>query len=200
MPSQHHGIVTLLAENFGQEKVAIRSVFHIQVVFAPKQLHDVWINRHGEVKWRLFGQQQTIQGSPKNLIKSIKRHIFENTSLGEMQVALALSKSIVDAGNLSQIVNSDHYVLCDAGFKLGKSRISVIAIMGGRVEAFSEPIEAQSCCEAECLAIREAMRRYPDMTIYNDSQSSVNIIDNPKVIWIDRAITKAADIIANLRG
>ena len=109
-------LVELLGNEFGKENILVRSEFHIQVV-AGKKKHDVWLNRFGELKWRLSEARQTSHGSPGKLFHAIKQHSHLRTDLVEMQYALALSRSISQAGSLAAVNGITRGVFCDAGFK-----------------------------------------------------------------------------------
>jgi hypothetical protein len=193
----------MLAEAFGKERVFVRTEYHIQVSAGQgKQPHDIWVTKFGQIKWRLSGSRQTGGGGPRKLIDKIGGHRHETTDLANMQAAVELSRSINLAGELASQNNIKSGVFVDAGFKSGRARISVVAILGESVDAIAEPIEAPDINAAELIAVERALNKYPDpsLIIYSDSKSCVVSLSNPRVKWIPRDRNRTADRIANLRG
>lgn len=195
-------LVRELSDQYGGERVVIRTEYHIQAFPKPNVCHNIWINAPGEFKWRLFGQRQVTSGGKNKLLAEIRNYDRQKTDLGEMQQATELSRKILAAGRDAIAAGVTYAVFCDAGVKGDKARISVVAILGDRVEAFSEPVVANNSHEAEIHAIEAALEHYPDETlpIFNDAQGAVQKVDRTRVRWISRDQNTSADRIANLRG
>ena len=194
-------LIEKLGNEFGRENVLVHSEFHIQVV-SGKQKHDVWLTRFGELKWRLKGGRDTSRGSPEKLIDTIKQHNPLRTDLADMQFALALSRSINQAGALAAGHGLTRGVFCDAGFKDGKARGSVVKIDGEYVIANAFPVLADNIADAERQAIGRAMEWYQDditLLIYSDAKNVVDAMNCTRVKWIPREQNKPADNLANLR-
>lgn len=193
-------LVEILSAEFGKESVLLHSEFHIQVVSGTKK-HDVWLNKFGELKWKLAHSRQTVSGSPDRLIRRIQDYEPTKTDFANMQAAQQLCNVISRVGRQASNKGIRNGIFCDAGFKDGKARISIVAILNDRVEAFSDNIEADAIHTAERNAIEIALSKYTDPTlpIYSDSQSVVKAFGTDRIRWIPRDENRPADSLANLR-
>ena len=193
----------MLAAEFGKENVLVHSEYHIQLAISgTTKKHDIWLTKFGQLKWKLCHPRDTASGSPEKMIRRFKDYSPQHTDLAEMHSARDLCTAISRVSALAAKNQIERGVFCDAGFKGGRARISVVAILGERVEAVGLPVEAKDINEAETAAINYALTHYldADLVIYSDSQSVVNGLQNPRVKWIPRENNKPADSLANLRG
>lgn len=196
-------LVEILATEFGKENILVHSEYHVQVVVSgTTKKHDVWLNRFGQLKWKLSHSRDVSSGSHDKMLHRMRRHDVKKTDFAEMQNAQQLSNAIARVSRLASENHIQRGIFCDAGFKDGRARISIIAVLGDEVEAFSHPMEATSIDVAERAAIDRALAKYNDDTlcIYSDSQSVVQSFGSPRIRWIPRGQNRDADRLANLRG
>lgn len=204
-------IITALAERVGRESIAIRSPYHVQFKTAPDTIHDLWFSGDGFLKWRLHGKRAVAIGYLQELFRDLDNYRSDKTDLSEMRGAIELAQSVREAsrwiigvsGGLGVSGPIRNAIFCDAGFKNGKGRISVVAILEDVIDAHYEFVESNSSNEAEIQAIRWAKIRYAeiDCPIFSDSAVAVrHFRDCSRVQWISRKKNGAADRLANMRG
>ena len=188
-------VVKRLVEKFGSENVLIRSQFHIQVRDA-KGLNDIWINKHSQLKARIFGNSNIIENtSLQNIIQKLK--FTKRTDLQLMKDILDLAKVVKFTEQIA--LENEAVIFTDAGFKNGKARIAAVMVDRFEIEMKSKLIDIENICLAEIQAIQLGMSMHVGATIYNDNQSAVLKINDSRVKWICREENKAADTFGNLR-
>ncbi len=193
-------VIARLVENFGAPVVLVRSQYHVQVEVSMGRYHDVWLNDHGSIKWRLCGCRQTESGSVRRMVDRLNTFQPIHSDVEVMAAAVQLARDINGVSRAAAQAGIIQGVFCDAGYKDGRARIALIALLDeGRIEANVMPVEAADSQAAEEQAIQYALGRY-DMLVYSDCESAVLRINDPRVHWIDRRSNRTADSLANLRG
>ena len=187
-------VVSRLVEAFGTEYVIIRSEYHIQVK-TTKGNNDVWINKYGVLKAKLFGDRNIIDNCALAVIISkIKKQIVSHVE--KMREVLNLAKVVEKSERLAEI--NETLIFTDAGFKDGKAKIAAVLIIGTNVIMKSKIIEVSDITTAEIEAINFGLTLSDTITVYNDNQSAVKQCNNNRVQWISRE-SNFADSFGNLR-
>jgi ribonuclease HI len=194
----HARLVELLTQEFGKENVKVHNEFHMQVQLEGRK-HDVWLNRHGQLKWKLAHSRQPATGGFDRMIERFRGAARAKTDLDDMRAAQELCSTIARVSRIAASHRINRGIFCDAGYKNGKARISVILIDGETVEAKAFPVQANDVNAAEEQAILTALTLREDFTIYTDSRACVQKIDSPRVKWIPREQNRNADSLANMR-
>ncbi len=188
-------IVKRLVDVFGSENVLIRSQFHIQVRDS-RGLNDIWLNKFGQLKARIFGNSSIIEDtSLKNIIQRLKQ--LKKTDLQLMKDILDLAKVVKFTEQIAS--QNESVIFTDAGYKDGKARIAAVYVNGFEIEMKSKLIEIENIFLAEIQAIQLGMSMHINATIYNDNQTAVQKINDSRVKWICREENKVADKFGNLR-
>jgi hypothetical protein len=198
-------MLTELGNRYGQSNVVVHTEYHIQIL-RPGKPHDIWAGTKTGLKWRLAGQHDTQSGSPEKLLAKLADYDEKNTDFSKMQEAVYLSNLVGNVGVIAAREKITRAVFCDAGFKDGKSRIGLVRIDGEDVTAIRRGVtwdDIRTINDAECLAIEMGIELAnelgPDVPVFSDSQTAVNLAANPRVKWVPREKNKHADKIANLR-
>ncbi len=202
-------LVRLLRDNFGQDNVAVRSPHHIQVRLLPA-IHNLWIDSHNVVKYKLAGQagHAEISRSGKQLLQAISGHNHDATDLADMRKALELSELIKSAKKALPLAGVSRAVFVDAGLNERQAQIAVVEVSiesdGEHVRAESRPVVASDPNTAEKAAIDYAVTwSAPGVFIFCDNQSVVDRARDQygdRIRWLPRERNKIADGVANLRG
>lgn len=146
-------LIKKLVENFGKDNILIRSEFHIQVRNS-KGLNDIWINKFGGLKAKIFGNNKIIENATlQNIIKKFQSsiNVSNKTHLQLMIETLDLTKVVKCAEQIASQVGAIIYT--DAGFKSGKARIAAVYINETEIEMKSKVINVTSIGDAEKQAI-----------------------------------------------
>jgi hypothetical protein len=187
-------LVKRLAEVFG-DRVIVRSQYHVQIT-SSKGPHDIWISKIGYIKLKMAGDRETHeQVSLSFIVNHIKAEV--KTSVEKMQEMLDVAKFMNQCEKTAQTIGSA--IFTDSGFKDGKAKIAAIVVDGTNIDAKSRLIEVNCNSDAERQAIVLGLTMHATLTVYNDSLSVVNGIQNERVKWLPRTSNKAADSIGNLR-
>lgn len=191
-------LVKRLVENFGKDNILIRSEFHIQVRNS-KGLNDIWINKFGGLKAKIYGNNKIIESTTlQNIIKKFQSptEMSNKTHLQLMIETLDLTNVVKCAERIALQVGAIIYT--DAGFKSGKARIAAVYINETEIEMKSKVINVTSIGDAEKQAILLGLSMNESVTIYNDNKNVVNALNNNRVLWIPRK-ENIADAFGNMR-
>jgi len=195
-------LIRKLGERYG-DRVVINSEYHIQVD-SDKGLHDIWLNRHGEIKFKPAGNRNIIEHTSVEIIfKTIDS--MKKTHVESMQEMLDVAQFIGQCEQQADKIGNG--IFADAGFKDGKARIAAVMMLNGDIEAKATTVKADNIIHAEQIAIELALdlqREHSDiLTVYNDNQTACKNMQNKGydcVKWLSRKFTKAADKIGNMRS
>jgi hypothetical protein len=202
-------LVTLLRTEFGKGSILIRSPHHLQVK-REAQIHNVWIDSRGNVKFLLAGQagRAQIAESALELLKAIATHDSETSTLAEMQRALELPELIRSAKAAFPFAGLSRAVFVDAGIKGKTAQIGIVKVSieadGEHVRAESHPTAYGDSNEVERVAIEFALKwADADDVIFCDNQAAVvraQATCGDRVRWLPRHHNRVADGVANLRS
>jgi len=187
-------LVKKLTERYG-DRVVVRSQYHIQVT-SDKGNHDVWINKHGYIKFKRAGDRNVHEDIE---LSGIYRHIDRtgSTHIEKMQEMLDITKTIESAQHAAKTIGNG--VFTDAGWKEGKAKIAAIVIEGENIDAKVRVVSTKDINEAELYAIELGLSMNNQLTIYNDNKGVCEKHEDSRVQWLSRKHIKAVDKLGNMR-
>jgi hypothetical protein len=188
-------LIELLNSHFNG-RVKICTQYHIQID-SNKGPHDIYINKHHELKCKFAGEIVTQFLNPDQIIKKIQSYPYHKSQLDHMKESLDLAIFIKQSEKDAK--STGPAIFTDAGYKDGKARIAAIFINGTDINAISKLIPCVNSSTAEETAILLGCSMDPFATVYNDCLSTVTSYNVPRVKWLPRVQNKAADKISNLR-
>lgn len=193
-------LVKQLGERYG-DRVKVRSEYHVQVE-SDKGPHDIWLNRHGEMKFKPAGYRNVLEGVHINVIFK-KIDSTNKTHVESMKEMLNVAQFIGQCEKQAKKIGAG--VFTDAGFKGGTARIAAVMIVDGEVSAKARTIQTTDIIQAEKMSILLAIEELNpgELTIYNDNKAACKYWQDEgyeRVEWLSRQFTKAADKIGNMRS
>jgi hypothetical protein len=172
-----------LAELLGPYGVIIRTEYHFQIPIQAGQFHDIWRNREGTVKIKMFGNSEVITIKDKqHLLTKLAKY---KKSDSELSCLLVLKYE-----------GTPNTIHVDASWKDGHAQIVVIKFLMDGFESRVKRIKTKDVVSAEREAVMLAKEIYGyEETIYTDCQQLESIRN---VKWISREKNKAADKLSRI--
>lgn len=192
-------LVALLARELGGDSVIVRNEYHAQVKAGDKH-HNIYMDGAGAISWRLAGHRGVERGRPGTLVARLKAYGPEKSDVSQMQQALDMAHTVRGLLAKSEEAGIVDGVFCDAGWKPGDARISVVSIQPDEVRAVVRKVQAATSVVAETRAVELAMELYPGRQIYTDCKHVAQRFARLGVSHIPRTENRAADKLANVRG